>query len=53
MAEKNPHAVTLGSKGGKARAAKMTPEQRSKAARRAIKIRWKNARALAKQEPAA
>ena len=41
---KNPAAVELGRrgglKGGKARAAKMTPEQRSEAARKAAKVRW-------------
>lgn len=41
---KNPAAVELGRKGGlkggKARAAKMTPEERSEAARRAAKARW-------------
>jgi hypothetical protein len=41
---KDPAAVALGRKGGlkggKARAAKMTPEQRSAAARRAAKARW-------------
>ena len=41
---KNPAAVELGRrgglKGGKARAAKMTPEERSEAARRAARARW-------------
>jgi hypothetical protein len=41
---KNPHAVALGklggSKGGKACAANMTPEQRSKRARKASLARW-------------
>lgn len=41
---KDPAAVALGRKGGlkggKARAAKMTPEERSEAARRAAKKRW-------------
>jgi hypothetical protein len=41
---KNPAAVALGRKGGlkggKARAAKMTKEQRSEAARRAARARW-------------
>lgn len=45
-AGKNPAAVELGRrgglKGGKARAAKMTPEQRSEAARRAAAVRWAN-----------
>lgn len=42
--EKNQAAVALGRlgglKGGKARAAKLTPEQRSEIARRAAKARW-------------
>ncbi len=41
---KDPAAVALGrkggKKGGKARAARMTPEQRSEAARRAAQARW-------------
>jgi hypothetical protein len=44
---KDPAAVALGrkggKKGGKARAAKMTPEQRSAAAKKAAKARWKSA----------
>jgi hypothetical protein len=43
---KNPAAVELGRKGGlkggKARAAKMTPEQRSEASRGAARARWKD-----------
>ena len=43
--DKNPHAVALGRlggmKGGKARAKKLTPEQRSEIARRAAEARWK------------
>ena len=42
--EKNPAAVALGklggSKGGKARAKNMTPEERSEAARKAANARW-------------
>lgn len=42
--EKDPAAVALGRKGGlkggKARAAKMTKEERSEAARKAAKARW-------------
>jgi hypothetical protein len=34
-------AATLGKKGGQARAAKMTPEQRSEVARLAAAARWK------------
>ncbi len=37
---KNKAAVELGRKGGQARAAKMTPEQRSEIARNAAKARW-------------
>lgn len=41
---KNPNAVALGrlggKKGGKARAAKLTPEQRSEIARKAAQARW-------------
>ena len=43
-AGKDPAAVSLGRKGGlkggKARAAKLTPEQRSEAARKAAEARW-------------
>lgn len=43
-AGKDPAAVALGRrgglKGGKARAAKMTPEERSEAARKAANARW-------------
>jgi hypothetical protein len=43
--EKNPAAVALGKlggkKGGKARAAKMTPEERTESARKAAAARWK------------
>lgn len=42
---RNPHAVALGrlggKKGGKARAEKLTPEQRSDISRKAAKARWK------------
>ena len=41
---KDPAAVALGRKGGlkggKARAAKMTPEERSESARKAVQARW-------------
>ena len=41
---RNPHAVALGrlggKKGGKARAAKLTPEQRSEISRKAARARW-------------
>jgi hypothetical protein len=43
---KDPAAVALGRKGGlkggKARAAKMTPEQRSESARKAAAARWRS-----------
>jgi hypothetical protein len=46
--QKNAAAVELGRigglKGGKARAASLTPQQRSEAARKAAKARWKKAR---------
>jgi hypothetical protein len=46
--EKNPAAVELGRrgglKGGKARAAKLTPEERSESARKAAKARWEKKR---------
>ena len=42
--QKNPAAVELGrlggKKGGKARAEKLTPEQRKEIARKAAKARW-------------
>ena len=42
---KNPHAQALGKlgglKGGKARAKKLTPEQRAEIARKAAQSRWK------------
>jgi hypothetical protein len=37
---KDSTAASMGRKGGAARAAKMTPEQRSEAARKAIAKRW-------------
>jgi hypothetical protein len=44
MKKKNPAAVALGRKGGKkggpARAASMTAEERSEAARKAVQARW-------------
>lgn len=42
--KKNPHAVALGkmggSKGGRVRAAKLSAEQRSEIARKAVLARW-------------
>jgi len=44
MKKKNPHAQALGRlgglRGGKARADKLTPEQRSEIARNAVLARW-------------
>ena len=37
---KDPSAVALGRKGGKARAAKLTPEQRQEIGQKAARIRW-------------
>lgn len=43
--QKNPHAVALGrlggKKGGRARAEKLTPEQRKEIAKTAARARWK------------
>jgi len=48
MHEKNPNAVALGkmggSKGGKNRAANLTPEQRTASARNAALARWAKAK---------
>ena len=42
--KKNPHAVALGkiggAKGGKVRAAKLSPDRRSEIARKAVLARW-------------
>jgi hypothetical protein len=40
MAKKNPAAVALGRKGGKARAKALTKADRSEAARKAVQARW-------------
>jgi hypothetical protein len=42
--QKDPNAVALGRKGGKARLQKMTPEQRQAVARKAVAARWAKAR---------
>jgi hypothetical protein len=42
--EKDPNAVALGRKGGKARLQKLTPEQRSDIARKAVMARWARAK---------
>lgn len=46
MSPKNPAAVALGRKGGKATAENRTPEQRSEAARKAVEARWAKTREL-------
>ena len=38
--KKDPAAVALRRKGGQARAAKLTPAQRSESARKAVRARW-------------
>jgi hypothetical protein len=40
MTPKNSAAVELGRRGGKARARKLTPEERREAARKAVEARW-------------
>jgi hypothetical protein len=49
MGPKNPAAVELGRRGGKARARKLTPEERREAARKAVEARWAKQRELAKE----
>jgi hypothetical protein len=44
MTRKNPMAVALGSRGGKATAKKMTPEERKEKMRRAAQARWAKAK---------
>ena len=52
--KKNPHAVALGkmggAKGGKLRAAKLTAEQRSEIARKAVLARWAKFKKLREKE---
>jgi hypothetical protein len=52
--KKNPNAVALGklggSKGGKIRAAKLTPEERREIARNAVLARWAKAKEKARQK---
>jgi hypothetical protein len=54
---KNPAAVALGRKGGKkggfARAAKLSPAQRSESARKAVQARWARAKHKPSHEAAA
>jgi hypothetical protein len=50
VAKKDPAAVALGRKGGKrggpARAAKLTPSERSESARNAVRARWAKAKGI-------
>ncbi len=56
MKSKNPHAVALGrrggKKGGKVTAARRTAEERSEAARKAVRARWAKVQTSAKHSPA-
>lgn len=47
MSPKNAAAVALGRKGGHARAKKLTPEERSDSARKAVEARWAKLKKLA------
>ena len=51
---KNPHAVALGRlgglKGGKARAARLSAEQRRELARKAVQARWAKAKGEARSD---
>ena len=47
MSPKNPAAVALGRKGGKARAKNLTAEERSESARKASEARWAHLKKLA------
>jgi hypothetical protein len=53
--KKDPAAVALGRKGGKkggpARAAKLTPQQRSESARKAVEARWAKTNAASAGAP--
>lgn len=55
IAQKDPAAVALGRKGGKkggpARAARLTPEQRSESARKAVQARWAKTRPMEIKAP--
>ena len=52
--QKNPNAVALGklggSKGGKIRAAKLTPDERREIARKAVQVRWAKVREKAQKK---
>ena len=46
---KNPHAVALGRKGGKARAANLTKQELSEQGRKAVMARWAKAKRKGKE----
>lgn len=52
--KKNPNAVALGklggSKGGKIRAARLSPQERSQIARKAVLARWAKAKEKSQQK---
>ena len=48
---KNPHAVALGRRGGKARAKSLTAEKRSEGARKAVLARWPKRRGKTAKSP--
>jgi hypothetical protein len=50
---KDPAAVALGRKGGKARIAKLSKEERSRLARLAVQTRWARAKAAKNAPPEA
>jgi hypothetical protein len=54
--KKNPNAVALGklggSKGGKIRAQRLSPERRSEIAKKAVMARWQKEKAKKKNSPA-
>ena len=50
MKRKDAAAVALGRKGGRARARNLSPQQRSRLARLAAKIRWAKWRRARKKE---
>ena len=44
MTRKNPHAVAMGKKGGKARWEALSAEERSELMRKAVQARWEKAK---------
>jgi len=48
MAKKNQAAAQLGKRGGKARARKLSPVERTESARKAAQARWKKAKERSK-----